>query len=343
MKTFRLKGTQPLFYIESRGRGGPAGRLSLKAAQIEQISRTVAQAPEVMVKVSGGRSTSSSRGLNAHFDYISRGGELEIETDHGDMLLGREAGQGLINDWDLDLEENRQQLALFASHRRKPPKLVRKIIFSMPAGTPPDKLLAAVRDFSREKFFLKHRYAMVLHTNEPHPHVHLTVKAASEKGVRLDIRRATLREWRQEFARHLRAHGVEANATERRFRGQSRAPKLDAIFRAAQRGESSHMAARVRDVVRELKAGSLDQSGAARLQRTRMDIVRGWLAVRDLLAANGDHQLADQVSRFVRQMPPPHTEKLWLLLSMLNNNHSPASPIIPATAVRQPPPPEISR
>ena len=58
-------------------------------------------------------------------------------------------------------------------------------MFSMPPGTPPDKVLAAVKNFAREEFGLKHRYAMVLHTDEPHPHVHMVVKAMSERGVRL--------------------------------------------------------------------------------------------------------------------------------------------------------------
>jgi hypothetical protein len=41
----------------------------------------------------------------------------------------------------------------------------------------------------------------------------MVVKAMSEQGVRLNIRKATLRGWRQEFARHLRAQGIRANAT----------------------------------------------------------------------------------------------------------------------------------
>ena len=43
--------------------------------------------------------------------------------------------------------------------------------------TPPNKVLEAVKDFAREEFAHKHRYAMVLHTDEPHPHVHMVVKA----------------------------------------------------------------------------------------------------------------------------------------------------------------------
>ena len=96
-------------------------------------------------------------------------------------------------------------------------------MFSMPAGTPPEKVLAAVKNFAREEFGLKHRYAMVLHTDEPHPHVHMVVKAVSEQGVRLHIRKATLREWRREFARHLRALGV---ASQRHRTGGARGESI---------------------------------------------------------------------------------------------------------------------
>jgi hypothetical protein len=315
MKTFHLDRDEPLFEFVSHARSGPGRRLTL--AQVEMIRRTVERTPEVMVKVSESRGSSTRRGVAAHFSYIGRGGEQEIETDDGERLMGREAGKQLINNWDLDLEEDRQQVDLFAFNRRAAPRLVHKIIFSMPPGTPPQKVLGAVRDFAREEFGLKHRYAMALHTDEPHPHVHVVVKAVSEKGVRLNVRKETLRHWRREFARQLRAQGVEANATDRSVRGQCRMPKLDAIFRAAQRGESSHMVSRVQEVVRELRAGRLDQTGAERLQRTRMEIVRGWHAVRDLLQAEGRHQLVEQVSRFVHQMPPPHTDKQFLAAELM--------------------------
>jgi hypothetical protein len=69
MRAFLLKGKQPLFEFESRGRAGPK-RQFLKAAQIEQISRTVGRAPEVMVKVTGGGGLGNSAGVKAHFSYI---------------------------------------------------------------------------------------------------------------------------------------------------------------------------------------------------------------------------------------------------------------------------------
>lgn len=317
MGTFHLDRGGAIWDLTSYARRGPGQRDRLSATELALIARTVHRAPEVMVKVIGGRGANTSHGVNAHFDYIGRRGDLEIETDDDEHLSGRGVGWHLIDDWDLDLDEDRKRPDLFATNRRAAPKLVRKLIFSMPAGTPPKKVLAAVRDFAREEFGLQHRYAMVLHTDEPHPHVHVVVKAVSEAGVRLNIHKATLRHWRQEFARRLRAHGVEANATERSVRGQSRAPKLDSIFRAAQRGESSHMAARVREVAHELEAGSLDGSGAARLRQTRREVVSGWNGIRGLLLAEGRHQLADTVGGFVNQMPRPHTEKAWLAQELI--------------------------
>lgn len=320
MTRFNLDRGGAIWDLTSYARRGPGQRERLSPLEVALIARTVSHTPEVMVKVTGGGGANASHGVNAHFNYIGRRGDLEIETDDGERMSGRGVGRHLIHDWDLDLDEDRERPDLFATNRRAAAKLVHKLIFSMPTGTPPKKVLAAVRDFAREEFGLQHRYAMVLHTDEPHPHVHVVVKAVSEAGVRLNIHKATLRHWRQEFARHLRAHGVEANATERSVRGRSRAPKLDSIFRASQRGESSHMAARVHEVARELASGSLDESGSARLQRTRRAVVSGWNAIRERLIVEGQHQLADAVGRFVGQMPPPRTDKAWVAHELIEHS-----------------------
>jgi hypothetical protein len=183
-------------------------------------------------------------------------------------------------------------------------------MFSMPAGTPAKKVLEAVRNFAREEFGLKHRYAMVLHTDEPHPHVHVVVKAVSEQGLRLHIRKATLREWRRGFAGYLRALGVAANATERSVRGQSRTWKWDGIYRAAERGASTHMRERVEVVAKELAAGNLSAgSGKAKLEGTRREVVRGWMAMREILVEQGQPELAAQVRKFLEGMPAARTDK----------------------------------
>src|SRR5262249_35747319 len=144
----------------------------------------------------------------------------------------------LVPDWDLDLLVHRRQDARSIRGNRRRPKLVHNIIFSMPPGTSGKRVLGAVRMFALNEFALKHRYALVLHTDEAHPHVHLVVKAESEQGERLNIRKATLRHWREQFALHLRELGAAANATERAVRGESKSSKKDAIYRAARRGQS---------------------------------------------------------------------------------------------------------
>jgi len=120
---------------------------------------------------------------------------LELEKDDGERLQGRNAGEQLVDEWDLDLESDRRGVGL-ASTSQWSAKLVHKIMLSMPPGTPAKGVLEAARNFAREEFALKHRYALVLHTDEPHPHVHLVVKAVSEQGMRLNIKKSTLRHWR---------------------------------------------------------------------------------------------------------------------------------------------------
>ena len=95
------------------------------------------------------------------------------------------SGNVLLEDWNLDLIEERGKLNLTPNKPKEPPRLVYKLIFSMPAGTPPEKVQAAVRNFAREEFGLKHRYVMALHTDEPHPHVHVLIKATSNEGTGL--------------------------------------------------------------------------------------------------------------------------------------------------------------
>jgi hypothetical protein len=303
-------GAEPLFNVASYARRGPGRRDRLALPAVEQIARTVRRAPEVMVKIlsRGGQGLGAIR---RHLDYLHLrdDSELDLETDDGQRLTGEGVAKELLKDWDLDLEEHRRRSDLEAGIGRSA-KLVHKLMFSMPARTPPEEVLAAVKNFAREEFGLKHRYVMVLHTDEPHPHVHMVVKAVSEQGERLHIRKATLREWRREFARHLRALGVAANATERAVRGESRSPKPDGIYRAEQRGESRRTRERAEAAASELLKGNVHvEAGKASLLKTRKEVKRGWSAVSDILVAEGRAELAAQVRRFVARMPPPTTDR----------------------------------
>jgi hypothetical protein len=306
-RTFRIQEGEPLLDIVSYGRGGPretGGRLT--PAQLEKIRRTVQRVPEAVVKVLP-RDSNDLKSVGKHLDYIGRYGKLELETDDGERRQGR-IGTAVLEDWDLDIDDVRRQGGLAATRGRKPPKLVHKLMFSMPPGTPPEKVLGAVRNFAREQFGFQHRYAFVLHMDEAHPHVHLVLKAVSEQGVRLNIKKATLRHWRAEFARNLRLLGVPANATERAVRGETRKAKTDGIHRASLRGDSTHIRAQAESVASQLLKGDIGiERGKRILVQTRREVERGWHAISNHLSEE-QPELAADIGRFLKQMPSPMTD-----------------------------------
>jgi hypothetical protein len=318
----QLEGN-PLFDLASYARPGSSRRDRLSPQETEQISLTVRRAPEVMVKVLN-RGGQDLKSVGRHLSYLNRGGELAILTDDGEWLKGEGVESDLVSDWDLELEEDRRRSKLGPREDRAPPKMVHKLLFSMPPGTPPRKVLDAVRNFAREEFALQYRYAMVLHTDEPHPHVHMVVKATSEQGKRLNIRKATLRHWRSSFAQHLRSLDVPANATQRYVRGQTSPRKSDGIYRASLRGESSHMLERAEVVARDRARGITQvEPGKAKLLETRNIIRRAWWTITEILIRDKQPELAAQVTRFAEQMPPPRTEHEWLAGRLVEASRSP--------------------
>jgi Relaxase/Mobilisation nuclease domain len=312
----------PPFDLFSYARRGPGRRDQLSPGEIQHVARTVRRTPEVMVKVLP-KAANTRATVRKHLEYIGRRGELDLETDDGEHLRGTRVGTNIAEDWDLDLDENRRKAELTGTTGREPARLIHKVIFAMPAGTSPEKLLTAVKNFAREEFALKHRYVMALHTDTPRPHVHVVIKAVSEQGQRLHIRKATLREWRSKFALHLRTLGVAANATPRYVRGGTGLRKPDGIYRAALRGESTYMRERAEVVARELSTGKLQvEPGKTSLVNTRKEVQRAWLELGDILIRERQPELAAQVKRFVEQMPPPISEKEQIAAELLQHSHT---------------------
>jgi len=306
-RLIEVGASAPLLDNASYARRGPVDRVHLAQEEIQLLNRTVRLTPEVMVKVltKGGR---NFKAVGRHLSYLSRSGELAIETDDGRRLSGQGFEQELLEDWDLDLEKARRTRELRSRPGIARPKLVHKVVFSMPAGTPPEGLLRGAQAFAWEAFGAKHRYAMVLHTDEPHPHVHMVVKAVSEEGVRLNIRKATLRDWRREFARHLRAQGISANATDKAVRGTTRANLSDGMYRAMQRGASRRIQEHVESPGMEENSATGAPSRVS-LLATRAQIERGWLAAAEILDRQGQRDLAWYVRRFVDALPPVRTDR----------------------------------
>lgn len=172
-----------------------------------KLARIVRKAPEVVVKVTG-----RQRGgvhVKAHLEYIGRKGEVDIETRDGEILTTKEDVAERAAEWSDSLQ-----------WRSRPTVSSVSLIFSMPEGTDPDKVLGAVRALAHAELSDNHDYVLALHTDTPRPHVHLTVQAEGLDRTRFNPRPVQLNRFRERFARELRARGVAAEATPRRARGQ---------------------------------------------------------------------------------------------------------------------------
>jgi hypothetical protein len=269
----------------------------------------VARVPEVVIKVTGGGPKIA--GVLRYMKYISRGGALITSDENDQRLVGQDAILNAHASWDLDLQrgQDRRGEALHQSFN---------IIFSMPAKTAPDRLFEAVQAVAQEQF-IGHQYIMASHTPEtdpstnppPHPHVHVIVRAEDENGRRLHIRKATLRIWREAFAAELRARGIEANATSRAERGVSLKARGSAEYHIRERGDvSTAEARRFAEAAADLRRNETEpkpweMAMAARRRDVLKDLARSAAALRN----EGDIELAEQVERFARELPPLDSER----------------------------------
>lgn len=316
---------EPLLNIVSHGRKAPGQRPVFTKAQVNRIAHTVRRAPEVMVKVTGGGTSRSA--VRAHLQYIGRDGERPVETDDAERIDSTASADRVLADWDLDLVNGQYRGG--TSGRKA--KLVYNIALGMPSPTPPDKVLRAAQQFAREQFAVTHRYALVLHTDQKHPHVHLVVKAESENGKRLRIDKATLRQWRDDFAQHMRDQGVAANASSRFERGLARRSFKANEYRAVAGRTSRRVLATLNELDREWKqTGTFAPDPAqVKLARTRQSVQERWNAVAEILDAQGETALAADTRQFAKTLPVVRTIRERMAesyLALRNRNRHPPDP-----------------
>ncbi len=177
-----------------------SGDVKYKANRIKQSGRYTKKPPEVMVKISGHCNNLSH--IQAHFDYISRNGKLDIEDEQGQIYQDTDALNLIAKEWCSDTASNKKN-ARHTTH----------IILSMPDGTEPKAVKQAVSAFAKKTFADNHQYVMALHTDTDSPHVHLTVKNLGFDGKRLHVKKGLPHVWREKFAEELERQGIAAEAT----------------------------------------------------------------------------------------------------------------------------------
>jgi hypothetical protein len=258
---------------------------SQRAAAIrERIAATVVRrAPQVMVRVTGGGRC--MKAIAAHFRYISKNGRLDIEDERGEILRGKDSLQDIADDWRFggsfiqDIAEPGQRREAF------------NIMLSMPRGTDPLTVQRAAREFAQVEL-ADHKYVMVLHDHQANPHVHLSVRAESKHGKRLNPRKADLHRWRETFAEKLRGYGIDAEATRQATRGRNR--NYEPLWRIKAREEG------------RLRASWPNRDASVRTCPPRAETIEAWAEIGKALSASpniADNDLAVSISKFVQQMP----------------------------------------
>ncbi len=237
----------------------------------------VKRAPQVMVKVTGG-----GRGMlaiAAHFRYISKNGRLDMETDQGDILQGKSSVHELAEEWryggSLIGDEGFRREAF-------------NIMLSMPRGTDPLIVQKAARAFAQTEL-ADHKYVMVLHDHQANPHVHLSVRAESMSGRRLNPRKADLHRWRETFAEQLRGYGVEAEATRQATR--LRTWNAQELWRLKAKDDG------------RLRKDRPEDKNSPRSRNTRAGMLGAWVHIGKALAQSPDVKdvkLAAAIMSFLR-------------------------------------------
>jgi len=284
-----VKWGDRLFYPGNRRvKPGSDPRLSAfggsRAAAIRaRIEATVVgRAPQVMVKVTGGGR--GMKAIAAHFRYISKSGRLPIEDERGQLSHGRDAVREMIDDWRLG-----GSLIPEIGHRRE----AFNVMLSMPRGVDALTVQRAAREFASTEL-ADHKYVMVLHDHQTNPHVHLSVRAESMHGRRLNPRKADLQRWRETFAEKLRGWGIDAEATRQATRGVDR--NYPSLWRgkAAEEGREHHprparkggrkvMASRKEAVIAWTHIAAALKASDSSADRRAATAIERWLSERDLV------------------------------------------------------------
>ena len=272
-----------LFYPSNSSKASRTPALTGSAVQHraqalrQRIRGTVVRrAPQVMVKVTGGR-----RGMGAivaHLRYIAKAGRLPIEDDRGAIREGKDALRAIADQWRFGGTR-----ILEVSQRRE----AFNIMLSMPVGTEARVLQQAAREFAKAEL-ANHRYVMVLHTHQANPHVHISVRAEGRDGKRINPRKEDLRRWRETFAERLRGWGIQAEASSQVTRG-TRHRNERVWKRKTMRPREPHAT----------KAEGLPTG-------IRKQALRAWAEIMRALAASpevSDRELAQSINQYLQRVP----------------------------------------
>ncbi len=253
---------------------------------------------QVVVKVSSyGKST---RGVNAHIDYISRKNDLALEDSSGNILNSKDEVRELMSDW------------FSKSETRKNARLTVNIVLSAPIGSNREAVRKATRDFAKKTFSANHDYLFAMHNDTAHPHAHLAVKLRGYDGTKLRLGKKELFELRQGYAESLRKYGIAATASYRSDRGIGKKPTKQPLKHMRERGmmpETDKQA--VREAADDLKGKNRkSRPWVSAMKRRNEETRQSYRDMGKLLESSEDEAtqaIGRSISDYAEKLPSPMT------------------------------------
>ena len=273
------------------GRWSWGGSLSQRASVARRL-------PQAVFKIS-----SYSHGGGVMWDratYISREGELAVETDDGLQLENLAEVDDMVSRW---AEE---------TPGRQGGRLAMNAVVSFPAGVDQAQATEAARHFLSAAFGDNHEYFFAAHDDTANFHIHVVVKCQGRDGTKLSIGPPELGALRELFAEKAGELGIELDASPRWARGLGReAPPPAAVAGIKRRGEVPRWSREARAALAEARAEESPLPATAdRLARERLEYARAAaLVVEDMAQLKDDKRraqaagLAADLALYAEQMP----------------------------------------
>jgi len=116
----------------------------------------------------------------------------------------------------------------------------------------------------------------------------------------------------------MRAQGIEANATPRVVRGQTKRAEKDALYRTRRSGNSYALREQLDIVVQELRENnSISDPSRSQLLETRKIVIAGWNAIAAKLEAQREIELGGDVRYFANHLPALLTDRERLAAQLI--------------------------
>jgi hypothetical protein len=287
-----------------------------KAKAFSRAKSVVKGAPEVLVKISG--FCKGGEHMGAHLDYISRKGDVDLETEKGEVLFTKEDIKALHKEWSGD-----------KGKRNGKTRDTANIVLSMPIGTNEDDLKDSVRKFAKNRFGHNYQYVMACHDDSKsgNPHVHLTIKTLGFDGKRLHIKKGDPQKMRVEFAEQLRNLGIEAEATPRADRGIIKDSIKQVLLHIRNRGVISNVEKnKLRAIIKDIQDPNTNVNDNKpwedKIFGKQTKIRRNWILSAKILSESSepeDKVLGKNMFEYVKSMPLMRTDRQEMRDKFISN------------------------